>query len=242
MTLIFAIETIEKYGSVALLDGDRILSESRLPHDRRSAQALFPAMRTIFRETNIEPQDVYVIAAVIGPGSFTGLRVGITAAKLFAYSVGAKIIPVNTFETVAAGMLELENPPKYLTAGVDAQRDEIVRQDYFLHKDEKRYEAIRNEHYAGGFELLPFEKWQPRDWADLCFTGPALEKYAAKLPPEVNAAAQEFWFPKASVAGQLANSLLEKQERQTVNAFELLPVYSRLSAAEERLKKDVNSM
>ncbi|GHT30906.1 tRNA (adenosine(37)-N6)-threonylcarbamoyltransferase complex dimerization subunit type 1 TsaB [Planctomycetales bacterium] len=233
MSIIFAVETVEKFGSIALLENRRVLTEFRLPEDRRSAQTLFPALRSIFQEADIAPEKVDIVAALAGPGSFTGLRVGITTAKLFAYSTGAKVISVNTFETVAAGMLQQENPPKHLTIGVDAQRGEIAVQDYYLLNGEKQYEPD-----SSNFVLLPFEQWkEKKEQRNLCFTGPALERYAVKMPPDANVADREFWFPRAGVAGQLASELLKNQKREFVSPFDLLPIYSRLSAAEERLLK-----
>jgi tRNA threonylcarbamoyl adenosine modification protein YeaZ len=238
VSIIFAVETVEKFGSIALLESRRVLAESRLPEDRRSAQTLFPALRSIFQETGITPKKVDIVAALAGPGSFTGLRVGITTAKLFAYSTGAKIVSVNTFETVAAGMLQQENPPEHLTIGVDAQRGEIAVQDYHLLDGHLLNGEQQYEPDSSSFVLLPFEQWKEKKvQRGLCFTGPVLERYAAKMPPDANLADKEFWFPRAGIAGQLASELLENQKYGFVSPFDLLPIYSRLSAAEERLLK-----
>ncbi len=86
MSLILAIETTEKHGSVALLDGRQVLADVRLPQDRRSAQTLTVAMDAILREQSVAPEKIELVAVVLGPGSFTGLRVGVMAAKMFAES------------------------------------------------------------------------------------------------------------------------------------------------------------
>ena len=123
--IILALETTEKFGSVTLLksrgrdtaQSPDILAEIELPRDRRSSQTLHPAMRSLFEMTQTTPKEVAVVAVVAGPGSFTGLRVGITAAKVFAYAVEAKTIALDTFQTVAFGNTV---PGSLVSVGVDA--------------------------------------------------------------------------------------------------------------------------
>jgi tRNA threonylcarbamoyladenosine biosynthesis protein TsaB len=227
---ILAIETTEKFGSVALLQGGgnadtTILAEIVLPKDRRSSQTLHPALHTLFETTHTAPKEVDVVAVVAGPGSFTGLRVGVTAAKVFAYSVGAKVIALDTFQTVASGVPN--NVP--VSVGVDAQRGEVVAA-VLRQTAEGRVEMIREP------ALMPLVEW----WRhaelhdDVLFTGPALEKWCTKAPPHLTLAEESFWFPKASLAGKLVAEQLVSGYFDDV--WSLLPIYSRLSAAEEKRK------
>ena len=225
---ILALETTEKFGSVALLDGNHVLAEITLPKDRRSSQTLHPALQTLFSKVQIAPQEVSVVAVVAGPGSFTGLRVGVTAAKVFTYATGAKVIVLDTFETVATAV-----PPHsgVISVGVDAQRGEVVA-------------AVLRQTASGNLETINEPKiitvgdwWKHAEqYEDVLFTGPALERWREKAPSHLIMAEESDWFPKASIAGKLA------AERITTKTFteafddmwSLLPIYSRLSAAEEK--------
>ena len=221
---ILALETTEKFGSVALLDGDRLLAEIVLPKDRRSSQTLHPAMQAIFEEAQIVPAEVDTVAVVAGPGSFTGLRVGITAAKIFAYSTGAKVIAVDTFQTVASA---ISFHIGMISVGVDAQRGEVVA-------------AVLQQTTDGHIEtvlspqLIAVADWwkHAEQYDGILFAGPALERWNSKAPPHLVLAEESHWFPRASVAGKLAF------ERISLGQFDdlwsLLPIYSRLSAAEEK--------
>jgi tRNA threonylcarbamoyladenosine biosynthesis protein TsaB len=91
------------HGSVALLDGPTLLAEHLLSTDRRSAQTLAPAIVEILKSQQIEPRQIKLVATTTGPGSFTGLRVGVTAAKTFAYAAGAEVIGISTLEAIAHG-------------------------------------------------------------------------------------------------------------------------------------------
>ncbi|GHT11621.1 tRNA (adenosine(37)-N6)-threonylcarbamoyltransferase complex dimerization subunit type 1 TsaB [Planctomycetales bacterium] len=213
--MILAIETTEKFGSAALLNNKTVLAEVALPKDRRSSQTLNAAIAQIFSQTSTKPANVDTVAVVIGPGSFTGLRVGVTAAKVFAYSTGAKIVAVTTFEAVKHSANE--------SIGIDAQRNEVV--------------VSTNNAPA---TMMSVNEWfkQREYFPGIVFTGPALERYAAKAPPDAVLAAERDWFPKAFIAGQIAAERIERQQFDDV--FSLLPIYSRLSAAEERLARDLS--
>ena len=221
---ILAIETTEKFGSAALLNDQHVLAEAMLPKDRRSSQTLHPTLQTLFEGAQLIPQDIDVVAVVTGPGSFTGLRVGVTAAKIFAYTVGAKIIALDTFRTVAAAI-----PIRYgvISVGVDAQRGEVVA-------------AVLRTSANGHVEilceprLLAVDDWwkHAEQYDNVLFTGPALERWSGKVPPHVALAEEADWYPQASAVGRLAAERIAAQQFEDVGA--LLPVYSRPSAAEEK--------
>jgi tRNA threonylcarbamoyl adenosine modification protein YeaZ len=225
--MILAIETTEKFGSVALLDGKKLLTEVFLPKDRRSAQTLIPTIDAMLQAVPVPAKAIEVVAAVVGPGSFTGLRVGIAAAKMFAYTVGAKIVGVDTFQAVA-GQYESPAFPQYISIGVDAQRGEVVTA---LFERDSRGVWSPTE----GAILMPVAEWwnHAEDRPNLRFTGPALERYAAKAPEHVALSEEKYWFPKASAAGKVAAEC-QRRNLFTDDLWSLKPVYSRLSAAEEK--------
>jgi len=222
--IILALETTEKFGSAALLDSGHGLAEIVLPKDRRSSRTLHPALQSLFEQSQIAPADVDIVAVVAGPGSFTGLRVGVTAAKVFAYTTGAKVVALDTFQTVASA-----TPPHagVISVGVDAQRGEVavavLRQTATGH-----LETLKEP------ELIPLADWwrHAELYKDVLFTGPALERWWEKVPPDLVLAEESDWFPKASAAGTLAAQRIALGQ-QFEDVWSLLPIYSRLSAAEE---------
>ena len=234
MPKILALETTEKFGSVALLKsrGDgaaqspdvSVLAEIELPKDQRSSQTLHPALQTLFEATQTSPEEIDTVAVVVGPGSFTGLRVGVTAAKVFAYTVGAKVIALDTFQTVAAA---LPTQVGVISVGVDAQRGEVVAALLRQTADGK-IETVKKP------ELIAVADWwnHAEQYEHVLFTGPALERWHAKVPPHLIQAEESYWFPKAAQAGILAAGRLASEQSDDV--WSLLPIYSRLSAAEEK--------
>ncbi len=150
---ILALETTDKIGSVAAIVGDNLLAELTLDAGQRSAQSLLPAVASLLGQVAWRPADVQLLAVSIGPGSFTGLRVGVTAAKVFAYAVGAEVLGVNTLEAVAANCIE--HRCDKLSVVIDAQRGEVVVQSFVRQADGWF-------HPAGPQELLHADVWLAR--------------------------------------------------------------------------------
>src|SRR4051812_36432753 len=123
---ILAIETSGRFGSVATLVGDaegaKCSLQIVLPQTQRTAQSLAPAIQELLRTTWWLPRDVDIVAIAVGPGSFTGLRIGVTTAKAFAFAASAEVVAVDTLEAIAAQAPADDSP---LWAILDAQRQEL---------------------------------------------------------------------------------------------------------------------
>jgi len=220
---ILALETTERFGSVALLEGGRVLAERMLPKDRRSSQTLHPALQTLLETAQRTPQDIDCIAVVAGPGSFTGLRVGVAAAKVFAYATGAKVIALDSFQTIASAVPHAG----VISVGVDAQRGEVVAA-VLRQRAEGQIEMVKEP------ALIAISDWWKHSgqYDDVLFAGPALERWGSNAPPSLVLAEESGWFPTASAAGKLAAGRITRKLFDDV--WSLLPIYSRLSAAEEK--------
>jgi tRNA threonylcarbamoyladenosine biosynthesis protein TsaB len=98
-----------------------------LESPRRSAQALAPALDDVLRQAGWKPRDVQLVAVTVGPGSFTGLRIGVTTAKTLAYAVGADIIGVNTLEVIAC---QTPIDVSRVAVAIDAQRRQVYAAEF----------------------------------------------------------------------------------------------------------------
>ena len=224
---ILALETTEALGSVAAASGSTLLAEVRLNPDRARRLA-GPGMVAVLETVGWKPGDVELVAVTIGPGSFTGLRVGLATAKTFAYAVGARLLGVDTLETIAAGV---PGDVAALSAVIDAQRGEVVSQRFVRDLDAWLQPT-------GPQELLSIEAW-------LAGLTPGTElRSGAGKTAEASArggVGGRFVF-LASHGGPgcpLGAGLDAAGQRDDL--WSLVPRYSRRSAAEEKLRiKDGN--
>lgn len=104
-----AFDTSGSVGSVAVLRDDgsgsspAVLAEETIGAGMRRGVDLFPAMERALLRAQVRPRDVDVVAVGTGPGSYTGLRVGVTAARAFAYACGARLLGVPSCDAWADG-------------------------------------------------------------------------------------------------------------------------------------------
>ena len=120
---IVALETTETIGSVAALVDGKLLCDLKLDPDKRTAQSLAPGLKTLLDEIRWAAADIDLVAVTIGPGSFTGLRIGVTTAKTLAYCAKADILGVDTLEVVASAA---PDGVDIVSVAVDAQRGQVV--------------------------------------------------------------------------------------------------------------------
>lgn len=234
---ILALETSGVAADVALLqagdDGRKVLARRQLPRQPRTAQTLAPAINELLREASWQPTDVNLVAVTGGPGSFTGLRLGVTTAKVFAYATGAAVRGVNTLEVIAFNMQQssLAGLPNVSAVKVilDAQRNQVFAADVLLTfpADSARSEP--------SFETrtIDDEAWlatlQPGD----VVLGPGLGKFSESLPEGVIIAPRELWEPQAAAIGELAWRDVQGGASED-DVWSLAPRYYRQSAAEEK--------
>ncbi len=219
---ILALETTNWIGSVAAMTDGKLLLELELNPQQRTAQSLPPGIATLLERVGWKPADVQLVALTIGPGSFTGLRIGVTMAKTFAYSVGAEVLGVNTLETIAeAAPADIHT----IMAVIDAQRGDVVVRT-FSRGPEGFFLP------TGDQQLISIDRWLQDLPAGMAVTGPALTKLASRLPAHVIALDEKYWTPRAALVAQLAHRQYAAGRRDDL--WTLLPQYSRRSAAEEK--------
>src|SRR5215831_14854533 len=121
------IETSGRAGAVALAEGAALLSTRRLDETRHQARDLAPAVAELLAAAGWKPRDVSAVVVSRGPGSYTGLRVGVMSAKTFAYAAGCALLAIDTFAAIAA-QAPAEAAPLDVIA--DAQQDRVYVQRY----------------------------------------------------------------------------------------------------------------
>jgi tRNA threonylcarbamoyladenosine biosynthesis protein TsaB len=228
---VVAIETSGRQASVATLLGEsdeaNLIGQIALTSDERTAQALAPALQKLLAEIGWSPKSIELVAVAIGPGSFTGLRIGVTTAKTFAYAVEAEVIGVNTLEALAVQTPSSSAP---LWTILDAQRQELFA-SRFIADGENRMHVNRETC------IIPQDAWlaelRPGDHV----TGTALNRLVPKIPAGVDVVSAELWQPMAAAVGRVAWNAYRTGQRGHV--WKLTPQYYRSSAAEEKATRRI---
>jgi tRNA threonylcarbamoyladenosine biosynthesis protein TsaB len=234
MSLItLAIETSSKFGSAALLRDELVVAEHDLDPLVGSARTLAPAMQQLLADQNLRPQQVNLIAVSTGPGSFTGLRVGITTAKTLAFALRCNLIGVDTLDAIAEQFAGVIVPPvvTQLHAVIDAQRREL-----FLARFERATatDAAMCWKRTAETQIVPAETWLRELTGDTAVTGPALQRLLPGLRPSTVASPADCWRPQAATIGLLG--LVAWRSGRRDDLYQLMPTYLRPSYADEKAR------
>ncbi|HXZ62937.1 MAG TPA: tRNA (adenosine(37)-N6)-threonylcarbamoyltransferase complex dimerization subunit type 1 TsaB [Acidimicrobiales bacterium] len=121
---VVAIETATETVGVAVRTPDGVQAEFALTGRRRHVETLTPALAHLLAQTGLAPADLGVVAVDVGPGLFTGLRVGVAAAKALAQARGIGVIGASSLDVLVAGAAAAGHRGMIL-ACVDARRGEV---------------------------------------------------------------------------------------------------------------------
>lgn len=287
---ILAMETTGVSGSVALALGEKMVASRALSPKSRSAQTLIPAIFDVCADAGWPIDSLDLIAVAVGCGSFTGLRVGVTCAKMLAWSVGAQAVGLDSHNVIAhrtvAAADEIrrknravfaqtgENSADFIVSiGIDAQRREAAVRDFLISEGgcfalapnfslQSVAEWLTDGRIFGFLPICAGENYSERcensdrnvlweqnraaSWPNggmkklpRFFAGPVLQKWGEKIPEPVKERLipSELWEPTAE---QIA---LCAAKRAVMGLFDdpwrLVPIYSRISAAEEKLREKI---
>src|SRR3954454_16477819 len=126
-----ALETAGSACSVALAHGDQILAAERRPMRHGHAEVLLPMVDAVVARAGLMPGTLDSVAVSVGPGGFTGIRVGLAAARGIALASGARLVGVTCFAAVAAACPADEAA---LLVALDSRRSDLYVQLFGKHK------------------------------------------------------------------------------------------------------------
>lgn len=219
---VLAIETATLTGGAALVDGERVLGESTLSVALTHSERLMPAVDRLLQDCGWAPADLEGLAVSVGPGSFTGLRVGLSTVKGLALALGIPIAPVPTLDALAWTLPFAAVPVCPL---LDARKGEVYLSLY--HWADQG--MVRDWDYLA----LPPEAAVARLSTPVVVLGDGVgpcQPFLALLGPGARIAPPARRLPSPAVVGQLGHAML--LAGAGVSAEDLVPLYLRPSEAE----------
>lgn len=228
-----AIETSIRDFSICLRIGQQTFQNRCETPEARASANLLPQIDAALKQANRRPDEVEAISISIGPGSFTGLRLGVATAKTLAWALDRPIYSVPSHAVIAcqAAQTLLSEPAsktRQIAAVIDAQRGQWFSQVFEL--DGKGDFAPRE----------PFSLVEPQTFLNslenpTLVSGPGLQRWHQKLKKNTpfELTEPQHWTPRASSVAELVCSRTDNAS--PVDAMQLVPVYGRKSAAEEKL-------
>lgn len=227
--IILSIDTATDAVSVAIADGTRVLASSEMRSEKQHAEVLTPMIDFVRKQAGVSFGDVGAVAVDIGPGLFTGMRVGIASAKAIAQVLDVPIIGVTSLELLATAVGVTDD---VIAAVIDARRGEVYWSLY-RHIDGKMRQVTTPQATAvEECALQAIDRGQ-----STLFVGNGALRYRNEIELVVAGVLPSFVFsddksatPSAIVLAQIAHERALRQEWQDSDT--LVPEYLRLPDAE----------
>ena len=213
--ILLAVDTSTDYLSLVILKDGRLLAKFHRKADRRHSILLVPMIDKLLKKAGLKVKDIDCFAISIGPGSFTGLRIGVTVVKGLAYALKKKIVAVPTIDVIA------DNAKKFkgmICPVLDARKNKVYACIY--KSDGKTIKKLSK------YMLLPLEELLKKlsKYDKVLFLGdlissPGLEIFQSRAVCRFN----KDWHPRAETVAKLGAEYFKK--RKFVKAEDLEPMY-----------------
>jgi tRNA threonylcarbamoyladenosine biosynthesis protein TsaB len=221
-----AIETSGRTGSVALVDEAGAIEEAEFPYGLQHAAGLIPLIDELCKKRGWKPADLEEVYVSAGPGSFTGLRIGITLAKTLAFATGVKLVAVPTMRVL------VENAPaeaRHAIIVLDAKRDQI-----FTARFERQHRSWLEREAP---HLDPLKAMLDRSPRPVYLLGEGIPFHQQHIPAgstDIILTSAESWRARASVLARIGDEMA--RAGNFADPFRLEPIYIRMPEAQEKLE------
>ncbi len=249
---ILAIETTGRYGTAAVISGDGCVYSACSSAEMNHLKDIISISDASIRGAGISKHDLTHIAASVGPGSFTGIRIGVTTARTLAQMLGIPCIGVSSLNAMALRVLDdaRDRGCRYVVPMINARRHQtyagvwmtFLPDDTICRMDESlpQYRPELEERQYMIEEILAIMKDRTSLTGDrMYFTGDGADAYgdiiAETLPAECYVIApEEIKYQHAEEIARIA--LVKAASGDTCSYDDLMPEYMRLAEAEQKLR------
>lgn len=223
---ILAIDTSSMSATCAIIDKDKLLVEYTLNHKLTHSQKIMPIIKEALDSCSLKTKDIDVFAVAKGPGSFTGLRIGVATVNGLAQSVNKKVVGVSTLDALAFNLPYCEG---IVVPIIDARRDRVFTGIYKWTNG--NLHIIKEQTILEVKELIKVLAERPEK---IVFIGDGTHVYkdilSETLGEKAIFAPKSANMARASSVAELA--MTKAKEGKTESFFELVPDYLRESQAQ----------
>jgi tRNA threonylcarbamoyladenosine biosynthesis protein TsaB len=175
----------------------------------------------MLNEEGCKPSEIQVLIVNRGPGSYTGLRVGLMSAKAFAYATGCALLAVDGFAAIAR-----QSPADVIDVIADAQRCLVYQQRFTRSAESQEVVPVT------ALQIVELSTWIQSLATDGWVSGPGLRKFSDRMPGHIRIPDESLWDPHAQSILEIGLSRYRAGERD--DQWTLEPLYLRPSSAEEK--------
>ncbi len=226
---VLAIDTSSNVATVAIMEDELLLGEYTLNHKKTHSQKIMTMIEQLLSDLELTVDDIDIFAAATGPGSFTGLRIGVATIKALAHATKKQVVSVGTLEALAYNVPYAEH---IIVPIMDARRNNVFTASYIWDEGFKE---------IGEPEGITIEECVAAcgDFLDTIFVGDGVAVHKEYIIEQLG---EHAIFPHGAALNSRASSVaalaMEKAKRgEAVSYLEMKPYYIKKSQAERELEE-----
>jgi len=224
---ILAVDTSSNVASAAIVADDKLVCECVLNNKLTHSQTILPMIDEVLKKSELAPQDIDVYAVSNGPGSFTGLRIGVTTIKGLAHATNKPVCGVNTLEALA---YNLPFCPYIIAPIMDARREQVYNAFYKWENG-----VLKTISEPRAISLDDCMKELETIGEKVVFLGDGVAVFRDKIKDTLKE--QALFAPQLACTGRAACVAEAAKNNETINYGELAPMYLRKSQAEREAEE-----
>lgn len=229
---VLAVDTSSNVASVAVMEDELLLGEYTLNHKKTHSQKIMVMIDRLLCDLELRAEDIDIFAAAVGPGSFTGLRIGVATVKALAHATGKRVVSVGTLEALAYNVPYAEH---IIVPIMDARRNNVFTASYIWDEGFKE---------IGESEGITIEECIDAcsDFLDTIFVGDGARVHKDYIKERLG---EHAIFPHGGVTNSKASSVaaiaMERAKNgETQSYLEMKPYYIKKSQAEKELEEKIH--
>ncbi len=226
---VLAIDTSSNAATAAVMEDELLIGEYTLNHKKTHSQKIMPMIEQLLSDLELTVYDIDIFAAAVGPGSFTGLRIGVETAKALAHAADKRVVSVGTLEALAYNVPHAEH---IIVPIMDARRNNVFTASYIWDEGFKE---------IGEPEGITIEECVEScgEFLDTIFVGDGVPVHKEYIVEKLG---EHAIFPHGAVLNSRASSVaavaIDKAKRgETQSYLEMKPYYIKKSQAEREFEE-----
>jgi len=233
---VLAVDTSSTVAAVAIIEDEVLLGEYSVNNKKTHSQKLMPMIKELMDSLGITPGDIDIYAASVGPGSFTGLRIGVTSVKAIAYALNKPVISVPTLDSLAYNALGSNG---IICPIMDARNNQVYTSLYRSGDDEINRESEYMALHIDELIHMIENKFIADKGENVVFVGDGVERHRQYLLDNMGDrcrfAPHNLILNRASSVAQLA--LAAAKAGKFESPIDMVPFYLRKSQAEQEYER-----
>ena len=230
---VLALETTGAFASVALIKDDKLIGHVSGSDRFSHLQNLMPQVESVIKDSKLSLSDVDVIAVSCGPGSFTGIRIGVSSARALSQIMGTPCVAVPSLEALAMRAADYAKDGVLVCPMLDARRSQVYAGGYIIK------EGFPQEESPAGPYMLDEFLAKAAEYKQILVLGDAVDTYGAKIaeirPEGTETAPEDIRYQDATQVAKLGKKLFDEKGGLEYNQVQ--PEYMRIAEAERKLKE-----